>query len=253
MKEHPHDVPRVDSCAGPPAQLNPEVQAVNLNRVWANVAAEVWARPVGWLERGLGSILHSPGLARALLTTPSLALSWILASAIVLAVGVIFTYQSDLPWVALLAPAVAGIGIAYAYGPGIDPAWELSETMAVSGRMVFLARVVAVFSVNAILGMGAALFSAQALAMTFSWLVPMTTVSALALAVATWARNAPVGVGAGLMGWAVIILATSQGMNNLGTAVSWPELLPYYGVATVILTGIILYMTSKRAEVSLWR
>ena len=72
-------------------------------------------------------MLRSPGLARALVTTPSLVLSWILASVVVLAAGVIATASTDTPWVALLAPALAGIGIAYAYGPGIDPAFELGE------------------------------------------------------------------------------------------------------------------------------
>ena len=56
---------------------------------------------------------------------------------------------------ALLAPAVAAAGIAYAYGPGIDPAWELSWSMAVSDRMVLLVRAVAVFGLNAVLGLAA--------------------------------------------------------------------------------------------------
>ncbi len=49
---------------------------------------------------------------------------------------------------ALLAPGVAASGIAYAYGPGIDPAWELSQSMAVGDRMVLLVRVLAVFALN---------------------------------------------------------------------------------------------------------
>ena len=45
---------------------------VDLDRVWLGVTAEVWQRPVGRLERVAGRILRSPGLARALFTTPSL-------------------------------------------------------------------------------------------------------------------------------------------------------------------------------------
>ena len=48
----------------------------------------------------------------------------------------------------LLAPAIAGAGIAYAYGPGVDPAYELSMSMAVSDRMVLLARVLAIFAID---------------------------------------------------------------------------------------------------------
>jgi hypothetical protein len=241
MREHWDDPARVDSD-------------VDLERVWRGITVEVWARRTGRLERLMGRLLRSPGLARALLTTPSLVLSWLLASALVLAVGVVFTNNSGTPWVALLAPALAGIGIAYAYGPGVDPAWELSKTMAVSDRMVLLVRAVAVFGVNAVLGLAASLVSDQALAVTFGWLAPMTTVSALALAVATWARSAQVGVGAGLAGWGLIVLAASQGARDLGAAVSELGLTPFYLAATAVLTGIALYATrNNRSEVSLWR
>jgi hypothetical protein len=241
MSGHSGDPAHIASCADCQAQATLRGLDVDLERVWANVATEVWSRPVGRLERWLGDVLRSPGLARALLTTPSLVLSWILASAMILAVGVIFTRLSGIPWVALLAPAIAAIGIAYAYGPGVDPAWELSTTMVISDRMVFLARALAVFGVNAVLGLVASLVSAQALAVTFMWLVPMTAVSALALAAATWTRNAQVGVGASLLAWAVIVLGASRGMNNPGAAVSEPALLPVYAIGTAVLSGVTLY------------
>ena len=50
---------------------------VALARVWASVAAEAWRRHPGWLERTVTRLLRSPGLARALLTTPSLLLPWL--------------------------------------------------------------------------------------------------------------------------------------------------------------------------------
>jgi hypothetical protein len=254
MTGHAADPAHVASCADCQARSSLEGLEVDLDRVWMNVVTEVWSRPVGRLERWLGAALRSPGLARALLTTPSLVLSWLLASAVVLGAGAFFTYQSDVPWVALLAPALAGIGIAYAYGPGVDPAWELSKTLVVTDRMVLLVRALAVFGVNAVLGLVPSLFSDQALAVTFLWLVPMTTVSALVLAAASWARSAPVGVGAGLMGWALIVVSASRGLSNWGAAVSEPDLLPAYAVATAVLIGVALFGTrNRRSEASLWR
>ena len=38
---------------------------VDLGRVWISVAAQVWRRQPGWLERTAGRLLRSPGLARA--------------------------------------------------------------------------------------------------------------------------------------------------------------------------------------------
>ncbi len=104
---------------------------VDLGRVWVQVAADVWAEPSGRVERVAAATLRSPGLARALVTTPSLIASWIGATAVVLIVGAIATRSTGEPWVALLAPALTGVGIAYAYGPGIDPAFELGRSMAI--------------------------------------------------------------------------------------------------------------------------
>ncbi|HEY7174186.1 MAG TPA: hypothetical protein VH442_04655, partial [Micromonosporaceae bacterium] len=155
---------------------------VDLDRVWLGVAAEVWRRPVGRLERTVGRILRSPGLARALVTTPSLLVPWLIASVVVFAVGTAVTAGTGEPLVALLAPAVAAVGIAYAYGPGVDPAWELSMSMAVSDRMVLLVRALAVFVVDGAFGLVASSVSGLAVGITFDWLVPMAAVSALALA-----------------------------------------------------------------------
>ena len=139
-KLHPDDPAHIAGCAVC-REAVAESLDVDLGRVWTVVAGEVMATPVGRVERFAGWLLHSPGLARAIVATPSLVLSWLLASAVVLAVGVVVTAVSGsgTPWVALLAPALAGAGVAYAYGPGIDPAFELSQTMAVPDRLVLLA------------------------------------------------------------------------------------------------------------------
>ena len=126
---------------------------VDLDRVWVNVAAEVWRRHPGRLERTAARLLRSPGLARALLNTPSLLLPWLIASTVVLAAGALAQRGAGQPLVWLIAPAVAAVGIAYCYGPGLDPAWELSCSMPVSDRLVLLTRAVAVFAVNAGLGL----------------------------------------------------------------------------------------------------
>src|SRR3984957_9847255 len=140
---------------------------VDLGRVWRAVATEVWRRQPSWLEGRAARWLGSPGLARALLTTPSLLVAWLISTVVVLAAGAVATVGTGLPLVALLAPAVAGAGIAYAYGPGMDPAWELSRSMAVNDRMVLLVRAVAIFTVNAALGLVAAGASGLAASVTF--------------------------------------------------------------------------------------
>jgi hypothetical protein len=207
---------------------------VDLGRVWIGVAAQVWRRHPGPAERAAGRLLRSPGLARALMTTPSLLLGWLIATAVVLMAGMFATLGTGTPYVPLLAPAVAAAGIAYAYGPGIDPAWELSRSMAVSDRMVLLVRALAVFALNAALGLAASAASGAAAAVTFGWLVPMTAVCALALAAATLARSANVGVIVGVAGWAIVVLAGQSASGRLTAVITDTALVvPYLASAAV--------------------
>jgi hypothetical protein len=216
---------------------------VNLSRVWLGVAGQVWSRRPGRAERLAGRLLRSPGLARALVITPSLLLGWIVATAVVLAAGMAATLGTGTPWVALLAPAVAGAGIAYAYGPGIDQAWELSCSMAVSERMVLLVRALAVFALNAGLGIVASAASGAAAAVTFGWLIPMTAVSGLALAVATVARSANTGVAAGLGCWLVTVLSVQAVSGQSATAVTSSALVFPYLVVAVACGAIAWFAT----------
>jgi len=225
---------------------------VDLGRVWISVAAQVWRRQPGWLERTAGRLLRSPGLARALLTTPSLLLPWLLTSVVVLAAGAAATLNSGQPVVALLAPAVAAAAIAYSYGPGIDPAWELSCSMAVSDRMVLLVRALAVFAVNAVLGLAASAVAAvagvpagsgAAAAVTFGWLIPMTAVCAFALAVATVARSAGAGAAAGVAAWLIIVLSGRVASGRFAAAVTDTVLfLPYLAIGAVC-AAVAVYAT----------
>jgi hypothetical protein len=228
--------------------MNGPPDDVDLGRVWISVAGQVWRRQPGALERTAARLLRSPGLARALLTTPSLLLPWLIASAVVLAAGAAATLSSGQPLVALLAPAVAAAAIAYSYGPGVDPAWELSCSMAVSDRMVLMARALAIFAVNAALGLAASAVSAAttsgaAAAITFGWLVPMTAVCAFALAVATVARSASAGAAAGVAAWLIIVLSGRVASGHFAAAATDTALfLPYLAIGAVC-AAVALYAT----------
>jgi hypothetical protein len=238
---------------------------IDLDRVWVNVAAEVWRRRPGPLERTAARLLRSPALARALCTTPSLLLPWLIASAVVLAMGALTQVGAGQPLVWLIAPAVAAVGIAYSYGPGLDPAWELSCTMPVSDRLVLLTRSVTVFAANAALGLiasaatlvthagvGAGVHAAQ---LTFAWLLPMTAACALALAVAVAVRSAVAGAGAGVSAWLALVVIRSamvSAPSSAGSLLSATALtsaitdanlyLPYLAVAACC-AAIVFFVT----------
>jgi hypothetical protein len=249
MVNHPDEPAHIAGCVDCQARYNLAALDVDLDRVWTQVAAEVWSERVSPVEYLARRLLGSPGLARALATTPSLVVSWIMASAVVLGIGAVITRTTGTAWVSLLAPGLAGIGIAYAYGPGIDPAFELSQSMAISDRLVLLVRGLTVFAVYAALGLIASLFTLDATGITLGWLVPMTTVSALALTTATLTRSANVGVAIGLAGWALVVLGSAVNSHDLSTAVLQPALVPGYLAGTILLLALALYATSNERPI----
>ena len=221
---------------------------VDLVRVWNGVAAEVWRRHPGRVERTAARLLRSPGLARALVTTPSLLLPWLIATVVVFGVGALVSIGPGQSLVWLIAPGVAAVGIAFAYGPGTDPAWELSLSCAVPDRMVLFARGMAVFAVNAALGLLASTVSGAAAALTFGWLVPMTAVCALALAVSVTVRSAGVGAGAGVAAWTITVLASQTASGQATAAATNVHVyLPYLAVAACC-AAIVGYATRPQRE-----
>lgn len=237
---------------------------VNLGRVWAGVAAEVWRRHPGRVERTAARLLRSPGLARALVTTPSLLLPWLISTVAVFGAGGLIGLADGRPVVWLLAPGIAAVAVAYAYGPGVDPAWELAHSMPVSDRLVLLVRAVAVFAVNALLGIAVSLATysaaadsiapgrtgaaaAEAAAITVGWLLPMTAICALALAVAVAARSATAGAAAGVAAWAVAVVASGTVTGQYSAAVTDnSSYLPYLAVAAAAALAVGYATRSQR-------
>jgi hypothetical protein len=219
---------------------------VDARRVWLGVAAQVWRREPGAVERLTARVLRSAGLARALVITPSLMVAWLIASVVVIGAGVWATAATGTPFVALLAPPLAASGIAFAYGPGIDPAWELARSVAVSDRVVLLARALAVFALNALIGVGASLVASAASgghaaagagtvevgAVTYGWLLPMTAVCLLSLATSCVTGSSNAGLVAGLGVWALAVLGGRAQDGSFSAAVTdsaWT--LPYLFIA----------------------
>jgi hypothetical protein len=216
---------------------------VDLDRVWTALAAEVWRRHPGWLERTAARLLRSPGLARALLTTPSLLVPWLVSTVVVFGAGALLRLGPGQPAVWLLAPAIAAVGIAYAYGPGIDPAWELCYSMPVSERMVLLVRAVTVFALNATLGLAASAVSGAVASLTFGWLLPMTAICGLTLAVAVAARSANVGAATGVAAWVITVLANRTASGQLTATVTNTETYLPYLAAAACAAAVVAYAT----------
>ncbi len=231
---------------------------VDLSGVWSGVIGEIWSTPASRVERLAASALRSPALARALVTTPSLIFSWILASAAVFAIGAFVANATETPIVPLLAPAIAGVAVAFAYGAGADPTYEISRTMPTSARMILLLRVSVVFLTNAILGIAASLVAPEITEVTMLWLLPMVAISLLGLAVAVVSRSATIGGGGALAVWGAIVLVNEVRSDKFAGAVigdTLERLAPMYLLMAGLSLCLILWMSgdgSKRRELAGW-
>jgi len=153
------------------------------------------------------------------------------ASALVMALGVVVTLitysptqSMELMPFALLAPLVAAGGVAYLYGPALDPSLEIELATLTSPRQILLARLVLVFGFNLGLGLiGSALVSLANLDIPFwslvsVWLAPMAFLSALAFSLTVLAVDSLIGITVSLVLWGGFIF------KKLNTALPIPDL-----------------------------
>jgi hypothetical protein len=131
--------------------------------------------------------------------------------------------------------------------------------MPVSERMVLLVRGVSVFAVNAFLGLtvsaitfsvashGARSVHAEAVAITVAWLLPMTAICTLTLAVAVAARSASAGALAGILAWMAAVVVGSSASGQFTAAVTdTATYLPYLAVAACATVAVGYATRSQR-------
>jgi hypothetical protein len=181
-----------------------------------------------------------------------------MASALVMALGLVVTlatYSASEAWVlVLIAPVVTAIGVAFIYGPEVDPALEIELATPVSPRLVLLARLALVFGFNLIMGMSASvILSLASTEITFwplvaTWLAPMTFLSALAFLLTVCTTNS---LTAAIL---CFLLWTFQSMRQLGGfgVVVWyvPDLMaasarPWLWALAVVLATLALWIGGR--------
>lgn len=97
---------------------------------WEAIKAELDAPRPKLVERVLVRLGLGDDIVRVLLATPSLRRSWFIAMAIAILFGLGATDASrpeqDMLLFLTLAPIIPVVGVALAYGPGVDPSYEIT-------------------------------------------------------------------------------------------------------------------------------
>ena len=196
------------------------VPVESLERMWRQVAVSIDAPRPGLVERALLTMRVPDHAARLLAATPSLRLSWLLAEVVALGFAVAAAtlatgHDADvvrflfLVFAALLPVA----GIAVAFGPGVDPTYEIGAAAPMRADLLLAMRASAVLTTTlAITGM-AALTMPGLGAGAAGWLLPSLGLTFVTLALATWWRPF-VAAAAAALGWVAIVSTAAVGSQD---------------------------------------
>jgi len=142
------------------------------------------------------------------------------ASMLVMALGIVVSLVtihmtapgSELPFV-LVAPLVAACGLALIYDTGDDSAAEIERATPTAPALILLARMIFVFGFDLMLSLCASVIFASVVPdislapLVFSWLAPMTFLSALALLWSVITEEPVIGAMVGFGLWVALIAA----------------------------------------------
>jgi hypothetical protein len=167
-----------------------------LKRIWAEIEEVVDAPRPGIVEHGLLRLGVREHVARLLAATPSLRLSWFAAEAVALGFAVLAANGAargahpDLGLlVFLVVAAILPVGgVAVAYGPGVDPTYEVGVASPMRSHRLLLIRAAAVLATSTLLAGGAALLLPQLDWEVAVWLLPSLGLVLASLALATAVR-----------------------------------------------------------------
>lgn len=200
---------------------DPVITQARLDSNWdaINFALDVPAK--GRVERLLLRLRIPEATARVLVSTPTLRRSWLIAMGLALfftltVVGNSSDAGATDPFLFLvIAPLVPTLGVLMAYGPGADPAHEVTVTTPIAGIKLLLLRASAVFALSlpVIALVGVALPDHSWLAA--GWILPALALTSLALVGTTFVSPRQASVSVSVMWLVVMIIA-----NNTVTQVA---------------------------------
>ncbi len=182
------------SCPQCTRQIAALLDDDRLGRAWEGIEERLDAPHRGPIEAGLMRVGVPEHVARLLGATPALRLSWLLACALVLACAVWAASRREhgLAVFLALAPLLPLAGVAAAYGPDVDPTYEVGLAAPMHSFGLLLIRALAVLATTTAMAAVAAVALPGSHWSAAAWLAPSLglTFASLALATRTSATTA---------------------------------------------------------------
>jgi hypothetical protein len=179
---------------------------------WADLRDVVDRPRAGLLERGLTALGLRQTTAKLLTATPRLYRAWLVATVVVLAAALLSAHH--LPRGSLLfaftAPVVPLVGVAVAYGRGVDPAHTLTSVTPMAGQRLLFLRSCAVLVPALVMCTVAAVLmpSPTTLWNAGFWLLPSLVLVAGSLLLSRWLHMSAAGAAVGVLWLAAVATLT---------------------------------------------
>jgi hypothetical protein len=218
------------SCTDCRNRIAAHVDRRVLDAAWAGIQEQALAPRSSAVERLLTSLRVSETDALLVARAPSLRASWLFGLAATLTfvgLGAAWGGTRGIALFLLVAPLVPVAGVAFAYGPDIDPAYETGLATPYPASRLLLLRTVAVLVTSVPLTLAAGLVVPALSGSAVSWLLPGLAFTAVVLAASTWARPSAVAIVLGV-GWVITVGSATRGHDP--AAVLTPALLATYAV-----------------------
>lgn len=230
-------------CPACRARIAEHVPQRPLDLVWDRIRQQAEEPPVTPVQRALIRAGLSESDALLVAAAPSLRTSWLLGLVGTLgfvALSVAYGGARGLAVFLLVAPLVPVVGVAFAYGPDVDPAYEVGRAAPYPATRLLLLRTAAVLATCLPLVAATSLVVPGLDATAFAWLLPALAFSVVVLAASTWCRPAAAATAVAL-GWACAV--GTAGLVREPAAVLTPMLLAGYcllGVAAAVVLRLRL-------------
>lgn len=192
----------------------------SFDRMLSGVIDEIDAPNPGLVERALVALLVPAHTARLLAATPSLRGSWLLAEAVALGSAVVAANLAtgrgaDIAlFLFLVVSALLPVaGVAVAFGPGIDPAYEVGAAAPLRGDRLLLMRAAAVLVSSLAIAAVAAFAMPGFDAIALAWLLPSLGLTLATLVVGSWVQ--PLAAAAAVsLSWIALSAAAAMGTHD---------------------------------------
>lgn len=236
------------SCATCRSTLASFADRAALDRTWEEIASETVAPALGRIERLLVRLGVSDHVARLVAATPSLRGSWLLALAGVLTLAAVVANGARGGYIFFLgiAPLLPLAGIAAAYGPGVDPTYEVGIAAPMRSFRLLLIRSVAVLVSTIALGTLAALLLPGFDWRAAAWLLPSLALATASLALSTLINPLKAAVAVAIAWVATVGAAAGVASGEVDARTVFGEQMQVAVLIVMVGAGVLL--AARREE-----